>query len=71
MAMKFKPQMADFNIGAGGGGLMPNAATVRTRSHEWDRLVEKDLEKQAKAMPRSRTDVPGKKRTSGPVPLKF
>ena len=69
MSMKFQPRMQDFNIGSGGGGLMPNSATVRVRSHEWDRAVEKDLERQAKAMPRSRTEVPGKKRSSGPIPL--
>ena len=69
MGMKFQPRMQDFAIGSGGGGLMPNSVTVSRRSHEWDRLVEKDLEKQAKAMPRPRTEIPGKKRTSGPIPL--
>lgn len=71
MAMKFQPRMQDFNIGSGGGGLMPNAATVSSRSFAWDRLVEKDLARQAKAMPRPKTEVPGKKRTSGPIPLTF
>lgn len=69
MAMKFQPQMSDFFIGAGGGGLMPNAATKGKAKEEWLKKVEKDLKRQARAKPRTMTAVPGKRRSSGPVPL--